>query len=30
MGLLSYFKENKILKKRVGDLEFSIRSNKMK
>lgn len=29
MGLLSYFKENKILKKRVSDLEFSIRSNKI-
>ena len=27
MGLLSYFKENKKLKKQVNDLEFSIRSN---
>ena len=27
MGLLSYFKENKKLKKQVNDLELSIRSN---
>lgn len=29
MGLLSYFKENKKLKKQVNDLEFSIRANKI-
>lgn len=29
MGLLSYFKENKELKKQVSDLEFSIRANKI-
>lgn len=29
MGLLSYFKENKKLKKQVNDLEFSIRSNRV-
>lgn len=29
MSLLSYFKENKELKKRVSDLELSIRSNKV-
>lgn len=29
MGLLSYFKENKELKKQVSDLEFNIRSNKV-